>query len=105
MAKAAKPAANKAWDPAWARFAGRYKGGDDGVVQVVLLNQQLVLLAGDAVAAETKTILEPIGDGRFRLTAPTGGAPIGEIVRFEAVPGRPLRLYRGDNWSERTEDF
>ena len=105
VAKAAKPAASKVWDPAWVRFAGRYRGSDDGVSQVVLLNQQLVVLPGSASAAETKVVLEPIGDGTFRMTAPTGGGAIGEIVRFDETPGRPVRFYIGDGWSERTDSF
>ncbi|QMW24751.1 beta-lactamase family protein [Sandaracinobacteroides saxicola] len=105
VANAGKPATNTPWDPAWARFAGRYRGSSDGIDQVVLLNRQLVLLPGTALAAETKVVLEPLGEGRFRLTAPTGGAAIGEIVRFDETPGRPMRLYRGDSWATRTDDF
>lgn len=106
VAKAAKPAAAQSWSPEWSDFAGRYRSNyDDGIVQVVLLNKQLVLLPGSADAAETKVVLEPIGDGRFRLTAPTGGAAIGEVVRFEKLPGQPMRMYQGDSWATRVDSF
>lgn len=106
VAKAAKPSAERAWDPAWSQFAGRYRSNyDDGVLQVVLLNKQLVLLPSSADAAETKVVLEPLGDGRFRLMAPTGGASIGEVVRFEKLPGRPMRMYQGDSWATRIDKF
>lgn len=106
VAKAAKPAAAQSWSPEWSQFAGRYRSNyDDGIVQVVLLNKQLVLLPGSADAAETKVVLEPVGDGRFRLTAPTGGGAIGEVVRFEKLPGRPMRMYQGDSWATRVDSF
>lgn len=105
VAKATKPV-DARWDPAWARFAGRYRSNyDDGIIQVVMLNKQLVLLAGSATAAETKVVLEPIGNGRFRLAAPTGGQAIGEEVRFEEKPGQPIRMFTGDSWSDRTDNF
>lgn len=106
VVKAAQPADRPLWDPAWERFAGKYRSNyDDGIIQVVLLNQQLVLLSATARAAETKTTLKPLGDGRFLLEAPTGGGDIGEVVRFDETPGRPVRLYEGDGWRERTESF
>jgi CubicO group peptidase (beta-lactamase class C family) len=106
VAKAAKPAKPPLWDQGWTRFAGLYRSPyDDGITQVVLLNKQLVLLAASASAAETKTMLEPLGEGRFRLMAPTGGGAVGEVVRFDETPGRPPRLYLGDTWSERVNAF
>jgi CubicO group peptidase (beta-lactamase class C family) len=106
VAKAAKPAKSPLWDDGWARFAGLYRSpGDDGVTQVVLLNRQLVLLSASATAAETRVTLEPLGDGRFRLMAPTGRGSDGEVVRFDETPGRPARLYLGDTWSERATGF
>jgi hypothetical protein len=87
MAKAAKPTNPPLWDQSWTRFAGLYRSPyDDGITQVVLLNNQLVLLATSATAAETKTVLEPLGEGRFRLMAPTGGGAVGEVVRFDETP-------------------
>jgi hypothetical protein len=105
VAKVAKPATPPQWDDAWGRFAGLYRSGDDSITQVVLLNRQLVLLPSSATAAETKTVLEPLGDGRFRLMAPTGGGAIGEVVRFDETPGRPARLYLGDSWAQRVAGF
>lgn len=103
VAKAATPKPTPAWDPAWARFAGRYIGASDGVTQVVLMNRKLVLLPATARAAETRTVLEPLGDGRFRLAAPTGGGPVGEIVRFEEKDGKVTRMVMGDGWSDRID--
>ena len=103
VAKAAKARAVPAWDPAWARFAGRYIGASDNVSQVVLMNRQLVVLSAAARNAETRTVLEPLGDGRFRMTAPTGGGPVGEIVRFEEKDGKVTRMVMGDGWSTRIE--
>lgn len=105
VAKAANPKPTPAWDPAWARFAGRYIGASDGVTQVVLMNRQLVLLPANARAAETRTVLEPLGDGRFRLAAPTGGGPVGEIVRFEEKDGKVTRMVMGDGWSDRIDTW
>ena len=65
---------------------------------MVLLNKQLVLLPDNGSAAETKVVLEPLGDGRFRLMAPTGGREIGEIVRFEEKDGKVIRMFQGDGW-------
>ncbi len=86
-----------AWDPSWARFAGLYRGvwGDQ---QVVLLNQKLLLMTPNAAAVDTSVTLVPLGGGRFRYTASTGGGEAGEVVRFEEVAGKPMRMYIGDNW-------
>jgi D-alanyl-D-alanine carboxypeptidase len=101
---AAKAAAAKpvvvAWDPAWERFAGLYRGrGGDS--QVVLLNKKLVLINPNAPNLDDPVTLEPLGSGRFRFVAPTGGGVIGEIVRFEEPSGRPMRMYAGDSWIDR----
>ena len=103
VAKAAKPETALLWDESWARFAGQYRGSDDGVTQVVLLNKQLVLLPAVAGAAETKVVLEPLGEGRFKLMAPGGGGAIGEIVRFEEKDGKITRMVMGDSWITRIE--
>lgn len=106
ITKAAELHKPAAWDDRWARFAGLYRSPyGDQITQVVLLNKQLVLLPTDAPSAETRTILVPLGDGRFRLMAPTGGGAVGEVVRFEETPGRPMRLYVGDSWSEHVDAF
>lgn len=104
VAKAARASAPAMlWDPAWARFAGQYRGGDDGVTIVVQLDRQLALLPASARDAETRTLLEPLGGGRFRLMAPTGGSSIGEVVRFEEQDGRIIRMFTGDSWYRRID--
>ena len=105
VAKAAKPKSAAPWDDAWARFAGLYRGSDDGVTQVVLLNKQLVLMPAMGSAAETRTVLEPLGEGRFRLMAPGGGGAIGEVVRFDEKDGKVTRMILGDGYSQRVDAY
>lgn len=101
-----KPA-GVAWDPAWERFAGLYRGvwGDQ---HVVLLNKHLVILTPNGSTLEDPVTLEPIGNGRFRLVAPTGGGGaygvLGEVVRFVEASGRPMRMYMGDTWIDRVPE-
>lgn len=106
VAKAAKPKTTPQWDPAWARFAGLYRSPyDNGTTQVVLLNGQLALLPAMTSTAEAKTLLEPLGDGRFKLVAPTGGGAVGEVVRFEEQDGKVTRMFVGDGWSIRAQSW
>ena len=92
-----------AWDPSWARFAGRYRGQRGGETEVVLLNNKLAMISPWAPNLDNVTNLEPIGDGRFRLVAPTGGGAVGEVVRFAEQNGRVTRIYVGDGFSDRVE--
>ena len=89
-----------AWDPAWERFVGLYRGrgGDE---QVVLLNRKLVLITPNSPNLDSPVTLEPLGSGRFRFVAPTGGGVVGEVVRFVEEHGRPMRMYTGDSWIDR----
>ncbi len=89
-----------AWDPSWERFAGLYRGawGDQ---QIVMLNQKLVLITPNGSNVDTPTTLEPLGGGRFRMMAPSGGGAIGEVVRFVEEGGRVTRMYVGDGFSDR----
>jgi CubicO group peptidase (beta-lactamase class C family) len=103
----AKAAAAKSlgvpWDAAWARFAGLYRGrGGDS--QIVLLNKRLVMITPNATNVDTPITLEPLGEGRFRFVAPTGGGVVGEVVRFVEEKGRPMRMYTGDSWIDRVEE-
>jgi len=97
---AATKSAEVAWDPAWERFAGLYRGrGGDS--QVVLLNKKLIIITPNAPNLDNRVTLEPLGGGRFRFVAPTGGGVVGEVVRFVEQPGRPMRMYAGDSWIDR----
>jgi D-alanyl-D-alanine carboxypeptidase len=96
---APKPAV-VAWDPSWARFTGLYRG-TGGDSHVVLLNERLVILNPVGSSAENPIVLEPLGNGRFRYTAPSGGGPVGEIVYFEEVNGKVTRMVTGDSWVPR----
>ncbi len=98
-ATAAKPAP-VAWDPAWERFVGLYRSrwGDQ---HVVLLNKKLVIITPNAPDLDPSVTLEPLGGGRFRFMAPTGGSVVGEVVRFAEEPGRPMRMFTGDSWVDR----
>ncbi len=91
------------WDPAWARFAGIYRGrGAD--VQVVVLNKRLTAITLGNNVVESSFRLEPIGGGRFKYMAPTGGSVIGEVVRFVEEHGKPMRMYTGDGWIDRMKE-
>ena len=103
VAKAAAPTADATtttWDPTWSRFAGLYRGrgGDSEVIE---LNKRLVIISPTAPNLDNPIRLEPIGNGQFRYTAPTGGGPVGEIVRFVEENGRVVRMYTGDSYVER----
>jgi CubicO group peptidase (beta-lactamase class C family) len=89
-----------AWDPAWARFAGLYRGrwGD---TQVVLLDERLVTISPNAGSIGDPIELEPLGGGRFRMKAPTGGGAVGEIIYFEEAAGKVVRMYTGDGYTDR----
>lgn len=104
VAKASAPkAVVVAWDSTWARFAGLYRGrGGDS--QVILLNQRLVLITPNGANVDNPITLEPLGGGRFRFVAPTGGGVVGEIVRFVEQAGRPMRMYTGDSWIDRVRE-
>jgi D-alanyl-D-alanine carboxypeptidase len=90
------------WDPTWARFAGLYRGrGGDS--HVVLLNKKLVIITPNVPSMDNLIALEPLGEGRFRFVAPTGGGNVGEVVRFVEQTGRPIRMYIGDGWIDRVQ--
>jgi CubicO group peptidase (beta-lactamase class C family) len=101
VAKAAAPKpVVVAWDPSWARFAGLYRDawGDQ---QVVLLKDKLVLISPNAANVDEPTQLEPLGGGRFRMMARTGGGAVGEVVQFAEAGGRVTRLVIGDGYYQR----
>lgn len=91
------------WDPSWSRFAGLYRGpgGDSHVVE---LHERLVIITPNAPNLDNQIKLEPIGDGRFRYVAPTGGGPVGEVVRFVEEGGRVVRMITGDSYVDRVKD-
>ncbi|MGE0362953.1 MAG: serine hydrolase domain-containing protein [Vicinamibacterales bacterium] len=96
VAKASAPAKEDpttTWDPAWSRFAGLYRGRG-GESQVIELNKRLVVISPNAPTLDNPVQLVPIGNGQFRYTAPTGGGPVGEIVRFVEEGGRVVRMHR-----------
>jgi len=102
VAKASASKPKTVWDPSWARFAGLYRGrGGDS--QVVLLNEKLVIITPNAPNVDNPITLEPLGEGRFRFVAPTGGGAVGEVVRFVEQAGRPMRMYIGDGWIDRVQ--
>ncbi|MCG8466994.1 MAG: beta-lactamase family protein [Gemmatimonadetes bacterium] len=93
-----------AWDPSWERFAGTYRSFGGGRQQVVLLNEQLVIISPNASNVDNPLELDPVGDGTFRYTAPTGGGPVGELVRFVEENGEVVRMWVGDYEYDRVRD-
>ena len=89
-----------AWDPAWERFAGLYRNRWGGM-RVLVMNERLVMMNPWATSVGEPTQLEPIGDGTFRMVAPTGGGAVGEIVRFVEEKGEVVRMVTGDSYSLR----
>lgn len=92
--------ATVAWDPAWERFAGVYRSRG-GETRVLVMNERLVTMNPWATSIGNPTELEPVGDGTFRMVAPTGGGPVGEIVRFVEENGQVVRMVTGDSYSVR----
>jgi CubicO group peptidase (beta-lactamase class C family) len=92
-----------AWDPAWERFAGTYRSRS-GETRVLVMSGRLVMMNPWASSIGDPTELEPIGDGTFRMLAPTGGGPVGEIVRFVEEGGQVVRMITGDSYSDRVRD-
>lgn len=101
VAKAAGSAPKRGdWDPAWSRFAGLYRSlwGDSEVVE---LHQRLVMIDPLAANHDTQVQFIPIGGGRFRFEAPTGGSVVGETVWFEEKDGHVIRMHTGDSFADR----
>ena len=104
VAKAIVPAPpSVAWDPSWSRFVGFYRG-PGGDSQVIELNKRLVIITPNAANLDGPIRLEPIGSGEFRFMAPTGGGPVGEVVRFVEERGRVIRMITGDSYVDRLRD-
>ena len=92
-----------AWDPAWARFAGAYRSRG-GETRVLVMNERLVTMSPLSSSIGNPTRLEPIGDGLFRMMAPTGGGPVGEVVRFVEENGEVVRMITGDSFADRVRE-
>jgi len=92
------------WDASWSRFAGTYRSRSGIVSEVVELNHRFVTFDPSAPYPEHPASLEPIGNGQFRMEAPTGGGPVGEIVRFVEQDGKVVRMYTGSSYSDRVND-
>lgn len=104
VAKATKPEPEVVtWDPAWERFAGVYRSRS-GETRVLVMNERLVAMNPWASTIGDPIELEPLGDGTFRMLAPTGGGPVGEIVRFVEENDQVVRMIRGDSYSDRVPD-
>ena len=102
-AAAPEPDAEIEWDPSWERFAGRYRSRN-GDSQVLVMNEKLVRMNPWSTSIGDPTELEPLGDNLFRMMAPTGGGPVGEIVRFVEENGVVTRMFTGDSYSDRLQD-
>lgn len=99
VVKAAAPAkAKKQWDPAWRRYAGLYRSmwGDTEVIE---LDEELVMIDPTADDPNDQQKLVPLGGGEFKLEAQTGGAAVGEAVRFREENGRVTHIVIGNGSS------
>ena len=65
------------------------------------MNERLVWMNPWATSIGDPIQLEPLGDGTFRMVAPVGGGPVGEIVRFIEENGEVVRMITGDSYSVR----
>jgi len=104
VAKTTKPKPETVtWNAAWERFAGVYRSrGSES--RVLVMNERLVIMDPWAASIEDPIELAPIGDGTFRMLAPTGGGPVGEIVRFVEENGEVVRMITGDSYADRARD-
>jgi CubicO group peptidase (beta-lactamase class C family) len=101
VAKAAAGAGKSdLWDLSWSRFAGLYRSASRDTA-VVELNKQLVIIDPTGNNPDQQSKLVPVGNGLFRLEAPSGGTAIGETVRFTEQNGAVVRMYIGGSFSER----
>lgn len=101
VAKAAKPAKQEPrWDPSWSRFAGLYRSLWSDV-EVVELDKRLVMIDPSVDDPSEQQKLEPQTGGEFRLEAQSGGAAVGERVRFVEQNGKVVRMHAGQSLLER----
>jgi hypothetical protein len=104
VAEATKPEPETVtWNPAWERFAGVYRSRG-GETRVLVMNERLVTMNPWATSVGDPIELEPIGDGTFRMLAPTGGGAVGEIVRFVEENGEVVRMITGDSYTDRVRE-
>ena len=68
------------------------------------MNEKLVSMRPWARSIGEPLTLEPVGDGTFRFVAPTGGGPVGEIVRFVEEDGKVVRMITGDSYADRVPE-
>ncbi len=93
------------WDPAWERFAGRYYSRyDSRPTEVIVMNEKLVSISPWSLNLGDPVELVPLGNDTFRMEAPTGGGPVGEIVRFIEENGQVVRMITGDSYVTRAND-
>ncbi len=104
VAEATKPEPDiVTWDPAWERFAGVYRSLWSET-RVLVMNERLVLMNPWATSIDDPIELEPIGNGTFRMLAPTGGGAVGEIVSCVEDNGEVVRMSTGDSYSDRVRE-
>ena len=82
---------------------GRLRANMFAEVEIMLGGAPVVQVPEGAVidTGDRQVVIIDLGEGRFRLDAPTGSPPTGETVWFREEAGKPMRMYMGDNWSDR----
>jgi D-alanyl-D-alanine carboxypeptidase len=105
IAGVTKPAPPTA-DPAWQRYAGRYRNAW-GDVQIIVRGGELVVIGPatpDPLLAPST--LKLVGEHTFRVETTDGYGIPGELVVFETDPtGRVRRARFGENYTERIETW
>jgi len=95
----AEPPARRSADPAWGRYAGRYRSAWRDI-QVLLMDDGLVAIdpsLADPMLSPTRLVF--IGEHAFRAEDADGYASHGEPVVFELdAAGRPRRMRVGENY-------
>lgn len=105
VAEATKPATPVA-DPAWQRYAGRYRNAW-GDVQIVVRGGALTVIGPTAPNPLLSTVtLAPVSEHTFRVETTDGYGVPGELAVFELDAGGRVRRVRfGENWTERIDTW
>jgi D-alanyl-D-alanine carboxypeptidase len=72
--------------------------------QVLMMNEKLVIMSSYSTNIGNPIELEPLSGDLFKMKAPTGGAFVGEVVRFIEQNGVVMRMIIGDTYFDHLLD-